>query len=230
MAFEGNIDVYKAYKSYGENSVLTDVNLKVSAGEFVVIFGQSGSGKTTLLKLLYGEERVNEGEICIEGQDLSKLTRAEIQAVRRRMGIVFQKGWLLEDRTVFENLEFVIKAFHFPKWQGRKRAFQVLRLVGMERRFRCKLRELSGGEKQRVAVARALINGPSIILADEPTAHLDQDVAVEIMEILGLISQLGPTIVVSTHNLAAVETLKTKRYELADGRLRAVKSSEPRAV
>jgi len=228
MAFEGNIDLYRVYKKYGENQVLQDANLKVSQGEFVVICGHSGSGKTTLLKLLYGEEKADEGEICIEGRDLSRLSRAELQAVRRRMGIVFQKGWLLEDRTVFENLEFVIKAFHFPSWQGRKRAFQVLRLVGMEKRFRCKMRDLSGGEKQRVAVARALINGPSIILADEPTAHLDQPVAVDVMEILELVSQLGPTILVATHNLASVEHLRTKRYELAEGRLKAVRSSHGR--
>ncbi len=201
--------------------VLTGVDFHIDDGEFVYIIGRVGSGKSTLLKTIYCELDIDEAdEATVLGQDLLTLKRKQIPALRRKMGIVFQDFQLLGDRTVAKNLEFVLKA---TGWENRaeydRRIDQVLSDVGLIDKKDKMPHELSGGEQQRVAFARAILNSPRLIVADEPTANLDFQTAAGIMDLLKSISQTGTAIVMSTHNIPLLDKYPGRVYRCKEGKL-----------
>ena len=201
--------------------VLTGVDFHVDDGEFVYIIGRVGSGKSTLLKTIYCELDIDEaGEATVLGQDLLTLKRKHIPDLRRKMGIVFQDFQLLGDRSVEQNLEFVLKATGWRDREERSRRIdQVLSEVGLTEKKERMPHELSGGEQQRVALARAILNSPRLIVADEPTANLDHQTAIGIMNLLQNISQTGTAIVMSTHNIPLADKYPGRVYRCKDGRL-----------
>ena len=205
-------------------AVLTDVDFQVDEGEFVYIIGRVGTGKSSLLKTIYQELYVDEAtQAEVFGQDLLTLKRKHVPALRRQMGIVFQDFQLLADRTVRKNLHFVLKATGWKKKDGlADRIDEVLEQVGMADKATRMPHELSGGEQQRIAIARAILNRPRLIIADEPTANLDAETARGIMELLTVISRQGAAVVMSTHNTALLEQYPGKVYQCLDGHLTKV--------
>lgn len=203
-----------------EQIVLTDVNLSISSGEMVYLLGRVGSGKSSLMKTIYGELPV-EGTIATAlDYDLLKLRRREIPYLRRKVGVVFQDFQLLSDRNVEENLLFVLKATGWKdKRAMRSNIMDVLKQVGMEEKAYKMPYQLSGGEQQRVVIARALLNAPGLILADEPTGNLDPETGRGIMELLYSISQAGMTVIMSTHNPAWPEQFPGRKLQFADGKI-----------
>ena len=184
-----------------EQIVLTDVNLEVASGEMIYLLGRVGSGKSSLMKTLYGELEVEGTQAEVLGYDMLKIRRKDIPYLRRKIGVVFQDFQLLVDRNVEENLMFVLKATGWKDQQAMKNnIYDVLRQVGMEEKAYKMPYQLSGGEQQRVVIARALLNSPGLILADEPTGNLDPETGKGIMELLYSISQAGMTVIMSTHN------------------------------
>ena len=181
--------------------VLSNLGLRIEKGELVYLVGKNGSGKSSFLKTLYGELKLQEGEAVVAGQDLNKLTRKKIPFLRRKIGIVFQDFQLLSDRTVNNNLKFVMKA---TGWKNKKEIEEgiqvVLEKVGLGNKGFKMPHELSGGEQQRVAIARALLNDPEIILADEPTGNLDPETSLEIMNLLVSISQNNKAVLIASHD------------------------------
>lgn len=203
-----------------EQIVLTDVNLTVQAGEFIYLLGKVGSGKSSLMKTLYGALPVAAGSAEVLGQDMQKIRRRQLPYLRRRLGIVFQDYKLLTDRSVEDNLLFVLKATGWKdKTLMRNHVQEVLEQVGMEKKAYKRPHQLSGGEQQRVVIARALLNTPEIILADEPTGNLDPETGNEIMELLHGISLAGITVLVSTHNTVWPERYPGRRWEFRDGHI-----------
>lgn len=195
------IKLINVNKFYGPRSVsLSDVNLHIKKGEFVFITGASGSGKTTLLKLFYGEERPTSGRILINGKNINALKRSEIPYLRRRLGVVFQDFRLLEGKTIFENVAIPLEISGMPMADIIKKASGILSAVRLHHRMDEKVSSLSGGEQQKVAVARAIINDPLILLADEPTGSLDSKAGEEIVDILRAVNAKGTTVVLATHN------------------------------
>ena len=208
-------------KSYGNEALALDnISLEIPDGQFVFIVGSSGSGKSTLLKLLTKEEEPNAGRIIINGVDLSTMKRRKIPYLRRTMGIVFQDFRVLEKMTVFENVAFAMHAIGAKSRDIRKRVPYVLSLVDLSDKARRKVSELSGGEKQRVGLARALVNNPSMIIADEPTGNIDPSLSYEIVELLNQINKCGTTVVMVTHDLSIVKRFNFRVIEISDGKLK----------
>lgn len=203
-----------------EQIVLTDVNLTISSGEFVYLLGKVGSGKSSLMKTIYGELAVEGSEATVLNYDLLKLRRRQIPYLRRKVGVVFQDFQLLVDRSVEENLMFVLKATGWKDKQAMKsNIYDVLKQVGMEEKAYKMPYQLSGGEQQRVVIARALLNAPGLILADEPTGNLDPETGKGIMELLYSISQAGMTVIMSTHNPVWPELYPGRKLQFADGKI-----------
>jgi cell division transport system ATP-binding protein len=208
-----NVSVYR-----DKILVLSNLSFQMQEGEFVYLIGKTGSGKSTLLKTLYAELLIEEGEANIAGFNLSRIKRKEIPFLRRKLGIVFQDFQLLFDRTVNENLAFVMQA---TGWKGKekteKRAGEVLDMVGMPVKGFKMPHELSGGEQQRVCIARALVNQPKIILADEPTGNLDPETSTEIISLLHQINLTGTTVLVATHNHGMIEKFPARVVQMERG-------------
>ena len=203
-----------------EQIVLTDVNLSISSGEMVYLLGRVGRGKSSLMKTIYGELPVEGTMATALDYDLLKLRRREIPYLRRKVGVVFQDFQLLSDRNVEENLLFVLKATGWKdKRAMRSNIMDVLKQVGMEEKAYKMPYQLSGGEQQRVVIARALLNAPGLILADEPTGNLDPETGRGIMELLYSISQAGMTVIMSTHNPAWPEQFPGRKLQFADGKI-----------
>ena len=203
--------------------VLSDVNLRVEAGEMVYFIGRVGSGKSTLLKTLYAEVQLLQGEGYVVGMNLRNLRRKDIPYLRRKMGIVFQDYQLLDDRNVFYNLYDVMKATGWEKEADiRRRIGEVLNLVGLEHKAYKMPHELSGGEQQRLVIARALINSPRLLLADEPTGNLDPVTADEIMQLFRQITAKGCAIIMSTHNTALIEQYPARTVMFSKGRVEEI--------
>ena len=196
--------VSKEYKRGGPLA-LDDINLHVDDGEFVFLLGHSGAGKSTLLKLLLREELPSEGKVTVLGKDVASLHRHQVPYLRRQMGIIFQDFRLIEKKTVYDNLAFVMRAVGASPKEIRKRIPYVLELVGLGKKADSYPTELSGGEQQRVAIARALVNNPNTIIADEPTGNLDPERSLELMSLLVKINELGTTVVVVTHEKDLVD-------------------------
>lgn len=208
------IEIAGATVMQDDNIVLRDVNLKVKAGEFIYIIGRVGSGKSSLLKTLYAELPFEGREGFVAGYELDKLTLADIPYLRRRMGIVFQDFQLLSDRAVYDNLEFVLRATGWRKKTDiDKRIREVLAQVDMINKGYKKPHQLSGGEQQRIAIARAMLNSPDLILADEPTGNLDPDTTDELMKLLLQISATGKTIIMATHNHNVITKFPARTIE-----------------
>jgi cell division transport system ATP-binding protein len=198
---------------------LYDINVHIGKEEFVFIVGPSGAGKTTLLKLLYREEYPTKGSVIVDKVDVAKLDSEQIPYLRRNIGVVFQDFKLLPRRTVFENVAFALRVTSAPRSQIRRRTMQSLELVGMMHRVNSFPKELSGGEKQRVCIARAIVNNPPLLLADEPTGNLDPATSWELMELLEKINRRNTTIIVATHNRTIVDSMKKRVIALEMGRI-----------
>jgi cell division transport system ATP-binding protein len=198
---------------------LRDLSLTIAKGEFVFLTGPSGAGKSTFLRLLLLQERPSDGELAVDGHDLSRLTRREIQAYRRGLGFIFQDFKLIPTRTVLENISFVSEALGVPAAQQRRRAFQVLKWVGLQPRMHAYPADLSGGEQQRVAIARALVNDPVLLLADEPTGNLDPDLSLEVMNLLREINAGGTTVLVATHDRELIRLMGRRTVTLEQGHM-----------
>ena len=198
---------------------LRDLSLTVEKGEFVFLTGPSGAGKSTLLRLLLVQDRPSEGELFVNGHDLTKLSRRDVQEYRRGIGFIFQEFKLIASRTVFENVAFVLEVLGVPATQQRRRAFQVLKWVGLQHRINAYPRDLSGGEQQRIAIARALVNDPALVLADEPTGNLDPDLSLEIMNLLREINAGGTTVLVATHDRELIRLVGRRTITLDQVRI-----------
>ncbi|GGH76570.1 MAG: ATP-binding cassette domain-containing protein [Bacteroidetes bacterium] len=204
----------------GEHLVLHDVNINIDKGQFVYLIGQTGAGKSSLLKTLYGDLPLKTGSGSIVGIDLTQLKEKEIPTLRRKIGIVFQDFQLLTDRSVDENLKFVLKATGWKdKKQMEKRIQEVLSKVGMATKGHKMPHQMSGGEQQRVAIARALLNDPELILADEPTGNLDPRTSEEIMILLSEICQNGRAILMATHDYSLILKFPFNTWKCEDGKV-----------
>lgn len=197
---------------------LRDLTLKIDKGEFVFLTGPSGAGKSTLLRILLREELPSEGRVTVAGRDLSRLRGGQVQAYRRGIGFVFQDFKLIARMTVFENVSFVSRVLGVPDSIQRRRTFQVLKWVGLQHRMNAYPVELSGGEQQRIAIARSLVNDPVLILADEPTGNLDPDLSLEIMNLFREINTRGTTVVVATHDRELIRHVGRRAVTLEYGR------------
>ncbi len=198
---------------------LNDVNLTVHKGEFVFVVGSSGAGKSTFMKLLMREEKPSAGEIIVNGFKLNKLRHRQIPILRRTMGIVFQDFRLIPNMNVFDNVAFSMHVVGASKQQIRKKVSHVLSVVGLSGKARSKPAELSGGEQQRVGLARALVNNPSLIIADEPTGNVDPNMSYEIVEMLTEINKMGTTVLMVTHEHQLVRDFKRRVIMLEQGRI-----------
>ena len=219
--------VHKVY----ENGVkaLKDVNIRIDKGEFVFIVGESGAGKSTFLKLITREEVPTAGEVIVNGYNLSKLSRKQIPYMRRTMGVVFQDFRLINTMNVFDNVAFAMRVIGAPNREIHKRVPYVLQLVGLSDKMRSFPLELSGGEQQRVSLARALANNPSMIIADEPTGNVDPEMSYEIMELLNAVNRLGTTVIVVTHAHDLVEKFDRRVIHISDGTVVSDSGNRPTA-
>jgi cell division transport system ATP-binding protein len=194
------IQLFHVSKTFGPTPALKEIDLRIRTGEFVFVTGPSGAGKTTLLRLIFGAEPPTEGQIVINGINLSRISGTKLDLLRRRIGFVFQDFKLLSRRTVFQNVALALEVTGEKRSLVRKKTHQMLRAVGLAEKEEAFPIELSGGEQQRVAIARAMINDPLILLADEPTGNLDPDITREIMVLFRSINLRGTTVVIATHS------------------------------
>ena len=198
---------------------LRDLTLTIGKGEFVFLTGPSGAGKSTLLRLLLRQDVPSAGHLIVGGRSVSKMSASQVQTYRRSIGFVFQDFKLIPTRTVFENITFVPRVLGQPIAVQRRKAFQVLKWVGLQHRLNAFPEELSGGEQQRVAVARALINDPALVIADEPTGNLDPDLALEVMNLFREINAGGTTVLVATHDRELIRRVGKRTVTLEQGLL-----------
>ena len=214
------IEAYHVSKTYARGVyALRDLSLRVEKGDFVFLTGPSGAGKSTLLRLLLRQDVPTEGQLMVGGRNLSTLTPRQVQSYRRSLGFVFQDFKLLPAKTVLENVSFVPRVLGMAASQQQRRTFQVLKWVGLQHRMSAYPLELSGGEQQRIAIARALVNDPAIILADEPTGNLDPDLSLEIMNLFREINARGTTVVVATHDRELIRRVGRRAVTLDHGNI-----------
>ena len=214
------IETHHLSKMYSRGLyALNDLSLTIAQGEFVFLTGPSGAGKSTFLRLLLMQERPTSGELVVGGQNLSTLRPREIQEYRRTIGFIFQDFKLIPTRTLLENVSFVPEVTGVSQSQQRRRAFQVLKWVGLQHRMGAYPTDLSGGEQQRVAIARALVNSPTLVLADEPTGNLDPDLSLEIMNLLREVNASGTTVVVATHDRELIRLVGRRTVTLDQGKV-----------
>ena len=213
------IRMFHVHRNYGTQKALIDITLDIFKNDFIFLTGASGAGKTTLLKLLYLAEPVSAGQVLIDGMNLSRIPRKRLPLLRRKCGIIFQDYKLIANRTVFDNVSLVLEAAGKKRRLIQKRVNGVLRLVGMEDRRTALPPSLSGGEQQRIAVARAIIGDPKIILADEPTGSLDDESADTIMKLLNGVHIRGATVIIATHDKALIRKTGGRVLYLKQGRL-----------
>jgi len=219
------IKLFNVSKRYGQNVALADINLRIRQGEFVFITGPSGAGKTTLLRLIFGAQRPSDGQILISNINLGRIRRAKLDLMRRRIGFVFQDFKLLSGKTVFQNVAIALEVTGERQAVIRKKTHQMLRAVGLSRKETLYPPELSGGEQQRIAIARAIINDPIILLADEPTGSLDPDITKEIMLLFRTINLRGTTLLFATHSRELLRDTDQRTIHLRKGQV--VQEVEP---
>jgi cell division transport system ATP-binding protein len=207
-------------KQYGRiHTALAELSFHIEAGEFTFLTGPSGAGKSTLLKLLFREQVPTSGEIRMAGHHLASMSPSEIPFLRRKLGVVFQDFKLIRTMTVFENVAFVLKILGVSYGEQKQRTFRALKMVGLQHKLSSYPLQLSGGEQQRVAISRALVNDPLVLLADEPTGNLDPDLAQEIMALFERINGQGTTVMVATHDRSLIQRMKKRVIGLDHGRL-----------
>ncbi len=211
------IDVSKIYP--GGSVALQDINVRIEQGEFVFIVGPSGAGKSTFFKMLFREVLPSSGKVIVNGHDLVKMTDKEIPYFRRQLGIVFQDYRLLPDRTVYDNVAFAMQVIETPYRKIKRRVNDVLELVGLRKRAHAYPTELSGGEQQRIAIARAIVNDPILLIADEPTGNLDPETSWEIMDIFREVNKSGTTIVMATHDREIVDEMEKRVIAIEHGHI-----------
>ncbi len=211
------INVSKVYP--GGSVALQDVNVRIEQGEFVFVVGPSGAGKSTFFKMLFREVLPSSGKVIVNGHDLVKMTDKEIPYFRRQLGIVFQDYRLLPDRTVYDNVAFAMQVIETPYRKIKRRVNDVLDLVGLRKRAHAYPTELSGGEQQRIAIARAIVNDPILLIADEPTGNLDPETSWEIMDIFREVNKSGTTIVMATHDREIVDEMEKRVIAIEHGRI-----------
>ena len=220
MITEPLIKFNKVYIKQQQNEILNDISLDINEGEFVYFVGKTGSGKSSLLKSIYGDIEIEVGDIVVDGQSLRKSRKKHILSLRRKLGIIFQDFELLMDRSIEDNLKFVMRA---TGWKGKKniqsKATELLEMVEMKEKANSKPHLLSGGEQQRVAIARALINAPKIIIADEPTGNLDPETSLKIMELMKNISNSNQTIIMATHDYDIIQKFPGRIIEFKDKKI-----------
>ena len=210
-------NVSKVYNNGTE--ALHNINLKVEKGEFVFIVGSSGAGKSTFLKLITCEERPNEGQVLIDGQDISHIRKGKIPYVRRKMGLVFQDFCLIDHMTVYDNVAFAMRVVGASPKAIKKRVPYILGLVGLQHKAKHYPTEMSGGERQRVGLARALVNNPSMIIADEPTGNIDPALSYEIVDLLSAINERGTTVLMVTHEHSLVKHFHKRIIQIHSGEI-----------
>ena len=198
---------------------LSNIDLEILKGEFIYLVGSSGAGKSTLIKLLLKEEEPTQGEIYFKGMDITNLSHRKIPYIRREIGVVFQDFRLLPNKTVFENVAFALEIIGKPKKEIRRRVPLILSLVNLSRRASSFPDQLSGGEQQRVSIARSIVNNPPVLIADEPTGNLDPETAWEIMSALNDINSRGTTIIMATHAKEIVDTMRKRVIALENGKI-----------
>lgn len=208
-------DVYKTYPN--GVTAINGISVNIDQGEFVYIVGPSGAGKSTFIKLMYREEKPTKGTIIVNNKNLSELKEKEIPYLRRDIGVVFQDFKLLPKLTVYENVAFALEVIEEPPRNIRKRVMEVLDIVGLKNKARSAPSELSGGEQQRAAIARAIVNQPKILIADEPTGNLDPETSMVIMDTLETINSSGTTILMATHSKSIVNAMKKRVIAIENG-------------
>ena len=205
--------------TYDNGSGIYHINFEIEKAELIFLMGPTGSGKSTVLKTIYRELEINQGRILIDNEDISKIKKSQIYKLRRDIGVIFQDFRLIEDRTVFENIALPLQIENYPKKDIYDKTMDILNVVelsGKEKRYP---RELSGGEQQRVSIARAIVKEPKVLLADEPTGNLDPNISMEILELLEMATDQGTSVIMCTHNYPLIKYKKRKFLELDSGRL-----------
>ena len=210
-------DVVKKYDN--GTTALRGVSIRIEPGEFAYIVGPSGAGKSTFIRLLYREIKIDKGNLAVAGFNLGKIKKRDIPMLRRRVGVVFQDYKLLPKKTVYENIAYAMEVIGEHRRNIKKRVMEVLDLVGLKHKVRSFPNELSGGEQQRIAIARAIVNNPQVLIADEPTGNLDPDNSWEIMNLLERINLQGTTVLMATHNSQIVNTLRHRVIASENGRV-----------
>ncbi|MDF2557606.1 MAG: ftsE [Bacillales bacterium] len=211
------IDVYKSYPN-GVNA-LNGINIKIEPGEFVYIVGPSGSGKTTFIKMMYREEKPTSGAVLINGKDVASYKNSKIPLLRRNMGVIFQDYKLLTNLNVYENVAYSLLVTEETRTRMKRRVMDVLELVGLKHKIRMKPQELSGGEQQRVSIARSIVRNPKLVIADEPTGNLDPETSIGILKLFEEINALGTTIVMATHNKDLVNNFRHRVIAIENGEI-----------
>ena len=213
------IQLRNVYKKYKDNYALQNINLDIMSSEFVFLTGSSGAGKSTLMKLLYREEIPTSGTVMIGNINIAKLPNDRVPNIRRCMGIVFQDYKLLQNISVYDNIAYVIRTLGMRSKEIQERVMGALKVVGLSNKMNAKPCELSGGEQQRVSIARAIVNGPPLLIADEPTGNLDPKNSMEIMQILEQINNKGITVIVSTHDKDIVNYFRKRVITMEQGQI-----------
>lgn len=210
-------NVKKQYKT-GVTAIY-DLSLSIQKGEFVFVIGSTGCGKSTLIKMLYREEKPTSGQILLGGLNVAKLKNSKVYKLRRKLGVVFQDFKLLNRSTVYENVAFALEIFGLPKDEIHVKVLKALDLVGLKHKSKSYPNELSGGEQQRVAIARSIVNGPKLLICDEPTGNLDEDTSMGIMDVLTQINKMGTTVIMVTHDIEIVKRMQKRVILLDSGRI-----------
>lgn len=213
------IEFINVTKKYNDLKALDSINLQIKLGEMMFIMGQSGAGKSTILKLLYREEKPTSGQLLVSNVDVGTLPHSQTPVLRRKMGIIFQDFKLLPSKTSFENIAYPLHAIGMDVWEIKKRVHGALKVVGLSNKADEFPKNLSGGEQQRVGIARAIVQGPSILIADEPTGNLDPSTSLEIFQLLEKINQRGTTILVATHNQYIAKQMNKRVITINQGKI-----------
>lgn len=213
------IQLINVTKIYNELKALDNVSLEISQGEMVFLVGPSGAGKSTIMKLLYREEKPTSGQVFVSNVDVSRLPNGQTPLLRRRMGIVFQDFKLLPNKTSYENIAYPLYAIGMDRNEIKKRVHGALKVVNLTNKANDFPKALSGGEQQRVGIARAIVQGPSLLIADEPTGNLDPATSMEIFQLLERINQRGTTVIVATHNQQMVDQMRRRVICLSSGKI-----------
>lgn len=214
------IQLINVSKKFANGHVALDnVSINIENGEFVFLVGTSGAGKSTIIKLMMRELELDSGRIVINDKDITKIKRSHIPHLRRSMGVVFQDFRLLQDKTVYENVAFAMEVVEAAPKDIRRQVPMMLGMVGLSKKSKQYPHQLSGGEQQRVSIARAMVNSPSILVADEPTGNLDPEMSVEIMKLFSEINQRGTTVIMATHDLHIVDRMKKRVIEINEGNI-----------